>query len=56
MALKIKLFLKMICQEIQMKVTIITNQQIKMEYEARLVPVYVLGNKIIYLHYKKIWS
>lgn len=39
MGLKIKLFLKMIYQEIQMKVCIITNQQIKTEYEARLVPV-----------------
>lgn len=39
MDLKIKLFLKLIYQEIQMKVCIITNQQIKMEYEARLVPL-----------------
>jgi len=39
MGLKIKLFLKLIYQEIQMKVDIITNQQIKMEYEARLVPL-----------------
>jgi len=39
MGLKIKLFLKLIYQEIQMKVDILTNQQIKMEYEARLVPL-----------------
>ena len=39
MGLKIKLFLKLIYQEIQMKVDIITNQQIKMDYEVRLVPL-----------------
>jgi len=39
MGLKIKLFLKLIYQEIQMKVVIITNQQIKMDYEVRLVPL-----------------
>jgi hypothetical protein len=40
MGMKIKLFLKMIYQEIQMKVWIITNQQKnKTGYEARLIPV-----------------
>ena len=39
MGLEIKLFLKEIYQEIQMKVCIITKQQIKMDYEVRLVPV-----------------
>jgi len=39
MGLKIKLFLTLIYQEIQMKVDIITNQQIKMDYEVRLVPL-----------------